>query len=71
MGALTDGEREIMQESNNDAAAGWTTDDADDTFEDQERQAEIAASEASLEAQESRNRTDAATDEGDSDHEPF
>lgn len=69
MRTLTDGERDIMQELNNDAALDWTPADADDDTDDDE--AVKAASDAALEAQDNLHRTDFATDEGDTNHEPF
>ena len=71
MGALTDGEREIMQELNNDAAAGWTTDDAEDE-DTQDTDAQIAADhEAYLDALVERSMDEAGGMSWEGDHEPF
>ena len=71
MNTLTDGEREIMQELNNDAALDWTADDADDTEGDQEDQANLAAVEAAVEARDMRHRVDVVVDHSDHNREPF
>lgn len=69
MRTLTDGEREVLMELNDDPEFDWTPADADDDTDDDE--AVKAASEAALEAQHNRDRTDFVTDEGDTNHEPF